>query len=242
MTTQKDFKRVVRARMRKTGEAYTTARAQLLTRKQAPFLPVPAAAVAASPSPAPADYARIAGISDAALKAKTGCTWERWVKALDRAEAHAWPHRAIAEYVHEKYQVPSWWTQMVTVGYERIRGLRVVGQRRSGAYRASRSRTFPVSVSRLYGAFSTPRGRAAWLPGVNLTVRTATRNRSLRITWGDGTSVDLLFTARTRAKSQVQLDHDKLGSRAAVDRMKAYWGERFDALAGQLAPGRPRAG
>src|SRR5437867_10731410 len=123
MPTNKDFKRLVRARMRKTGEAYTAARAQLLSKKHAP-----------APAPAPlataANYATLAGRSDAALKANTGCTWERWVKALDRVAAHTWPHRRIAEYVSEKYKVPGWWAQTVTVGYERIKGLRAIGQRR----------------------------------------------------------------------------------------------------------------
>src|SRR5712691_4305443 len=80
MPTNKDFKRLVRGRMQKTGEAYTTARAHLLKQK-------PAAALAA-----PVDYAKLAGRSDAVLKEKTGCTWERWVKALDRARAYTWPH------------------------------------------------------------------------------------------------------------------------------------------------------
>ena len=95
MPTNKDFKRLVRGRMQKTGESYTTARAHLL--KQKPAAPV---------APAPVDYAKLAGKSDATLKAKNGCTWERWVEALDRARAHTWPHRDIAEYVHEKYKVP----------------------------------------------------------------------------------------------------------------------------------------
>ena len=34
MPTNKDFKRVVRARMTKTGESYTAARAQLLKKRQ----------------------------------------------------------------------------------------------------------------------------------------------------------------------------------------------------------------
>src|SRR2546426_11385742 len=72
MPTNKDFKRLVRARMRKTGEAYTAARAQLLSKRHAP---------APAPTPTPlataADYATLAGRSDAALKANTGCTWER---------------------------------------------------------------------------------------------------------------------------------------------------------------------
>lgn len=119
MPTNKDFKRLVRGRMQKTGEAYTTARAHLLKHK-------PSAAV----RPSPVDYAKLAGKSDATLQASTGCTWERWVKALDHAQAHTWPHGKIATYVQEKYKVPGWWAQMVTVGYERIKGIRAIGQRR----------------------------------------------------------------------------------------------------------------
>jgi hypothetical protein len=80
MPTNKDFKRLVRARMQKTGESYTTARAHLLTKKQQSARSAAPAAPAA-----PAAYAKLAGMSDAAVKAKTGCPWERWVKALDRS-------------------------------------------------------------------------------------------------------------------------------------------------------------
>ena len=221
MPTNRDFKRVVRARMQKTGESYTSARARLLHKKPAAVSPV---------LPTPADYAKVAGMSDEAVKAKTGCTWERWVGALDRAKANTWPHRAIAEYVHEKYKVPDWWAQMVTVGYERIRGLRDMGQRRDGAYEATKSKTFPVSMSRLYRAFSDKRTRGRWLDGVDLAVRTATRNKSMRITWGDGTSVELWFTAKERSKAQVQVQHTKLPSKAAAAEQRQYWEERLGAL------------
>ena len=222
MPTNKDFKRLVRGRMQKTGEAYTTARAHLLKQK-------PAAV------PAPPDYAKVAGRSDATLKAKTGCTWERWVKALDRAQAHTWPHPKIAEYVHTKYKVPGWWAQTVTVGYERIKGLRAIGQRRDGSFDASKSKTFAVPLARLYGAFEDARMRARWLPGVDLTIRTATREKSMRITWPDRTSVDVGFARRGPAKSQVQLEHGKLPDPVAATRVKQYWAERLGALADVLA-------
>jgi uncharacterized protein YndB with AHSA1/START domain len=221
MTTQKDFKRLVRGRMQKTGESYTSARANLL-KKAAPV--------------AVADYARLAGHSDETLKAKTGCTWERWVWALDRVKAHQWPHREIAEYVHEKYKIDGWWAQTVTVGYERIRGLRERGQRRSGAYEATKSRTVPVSLTKLFRAFSQARVRSQWLPGVTLTVRGATPNKYIRITWEDGTSVLGGFTSKGRSKAQVAVAHVKLPSREAADRMKQYWTERLDALEAMLAP------
>ena len=240
MPTNKDFKRLVRGRMRKTGEAYTTARANLL--KQ-PRLPRPSRAeapvVTMPTAPAPAEYARLAGMSDEAIKAKTGCTWVRWVTALDYAKAHTWPHRKIAEYVHEKYKVGDWWSQTVTVGYERIKGLRTIGQRRDGSFEATKSRTFPVPASRLYQAFSDPRRRAEWLDGVELTVGIARRDKSLRLTWSDGSSVDVRFTGKAATKSQVAIQHRKLPDQASSRKMKEFWADRLDALAETLgAEGR----
>ena len=231
MPANKDFKRLVRARMRKTGESYTAARMQLLNRKHSAIRPEPTATAAAAL--APTDYARLAGMSDDAVKAKTGCTWERWVTALDYHGADAWSHRAIADFVHEKYKVPDWWTQMVTVGYERIKGLRDRGQRRGGSYEATKSKVFAVPLARLYRAFSDKRTRSRWLPGVNLAVRTATPNKSMRITWSDGTSVELWFATKG-AKAQVQIQHRKLADKAGAARMKQYWTERLAVLEGQV--------
>ena len=232
MPANKDFKRLVRGRMQKTGESYTAARAHLLKQK-------PASTAAARPStvrPAAVDYAKLAGRSDAIIKERTGCTWERWVKALDYAQAYTWTHREIAQHVHEKYNVPGWWAQTVTVGYERIKGLRAVGQRRDGSFEANKSRTFSVPLVRLYRAFHDARTRAQWLPGVDLTVRTATRGKSMRITWPDRTSVAVGFSGRGQGKSQVAVQHEKLADRAAQLRMKQYWAERLDALGQVLVP------
>jgi hypothetical protein len=235
MTTQKDFKRLVRQRMQKTGEAYTAARAVLLR-----AAPASAVAVAGAPKPVdslppPPDYATLAGMNDETIKAKTGCGWEKWVFVLDKAGAHEWTHRAIAEHVRTKYKVGDWWTQSVTVGYERIKGLRAIGQRRGGSFEGSRSRTFAVSVDRLYRMFADGRSRARWLHGVKMVVRTATPNRSMRVTWPDGTSVEMWFMVKGPAKSTVSIQHTKLPDAAAAKRVKEEWGERLDALGELLA-------
>jgi hypothetical protein len=222
--TDKDFKRLVRGRMQKTGESYTAARAHL--RRQKP---------SASARPQPAEYARIAGRSDAIIKERTGCTWERWVKALDRAKADTWPHREIAKHVMDKYKIPGWWAQTVTVGYERIKGLRAVGQRRDGSFEANKSKTFAVPLGRLYHAFHDGRTRARWLPGVDLTVRTATRDKSMRITWPDRTSLEIGFMSKGSGKSQVALQHGKLPDRDTASRTKQFWAERLKALQDVLA-------
>jgi hypothetical protein len=220
MPTDKDFKRLVRGRMQKTGESYTAARAHL--RKS------PAAVVKSSVPPA--EYAKLAGRSDAIMKERTGCTWERWVKALDGEKAYAWPHREIATHVREKYKIPGWWAQSVAVGYERIKGLRAVGQRRDGLFEAGKSKTFPVPIGQLYAAFSDARIRRRWLPDVDLTIRTAALEKSMRITWPDRTSVEVGFMSRAAGKSQVALVHTKLPDSAAATQKKEYWAERLTAL------------
>ena len=237
MPTNKDFKRLVRARMGKTGEAYTTARTLLLQKQQHP-----SAASTAPPlaPPAPVDYSKLSGMSDATIKARTGCTWERWVQALDHVGAHDWPHKEIARYVREKYEIPGWWSQSVTTGYERIKGLRDIGQRRGGGYETNKSKVIAVPVGRLYRAFRDTRVRRRWLDAERFTVRTATPEKSIRVTWTDGTPIQFYFEAKGAAKSQVVVQHGRLPDKDAADRMRIYWGDRLTALQELLAP-RARA-
>jgi hypothetical protein len=215
----KDLKRIVRARMEKTGESYTAARAHVIS-KATPKEP-PGRAV---------DHAALAGMSDDKIAAKTGRTWREWVRLLDADNAAAMPHRNIAELVHGKHQVPDWWAQTVTVGYERIKGLRDRGQRRGGGYEAGKSRTFDVPVKKLFDAWAHEATRRRWLERNDVAVRTATSPKGIRLQWPDGTVVIVLFTPKGRTKSVVSVVHTKLPDRSAMDTAKKYWSGRLDAL------------
>lgn len=230
MTRQKDLKRLVRARMSKTGESYTASRAKILapptTRSRARTADAPLS----GPPPAPPDYAALAGTADATIKAKTGCTWEKWVSALDRRGADRLAHREIAALVSDKYKIDGWWAQAVTVGYERIKGLRAIGQRRDGSYEANKSRTFDVPVSTLFEAWADARIRRRWLDGTIGKVRTATPTKSMRLD-GEGPSIVAVgFWAKGPSKSAVSVQHTKLPDGATATRLKRYWSERLDAL------------
>ncbi len=215
MTVNKDFKRLVRARMLKTGETYTTARSRLL-QKQSQAKPVEV------------DYATLAGMSDATIKTRTGCTWKRWVGALDYVGAHKWSHTEIATYVYEKFKIDGWWAQSVTVGYERIKGLRAIGQRRDGSYEASKTRVFNTPISKVYQAWASAKTRARWLPD-EFTVSTATRNKSLRIKWPDGSNVAVYFYSKGKAKAQVNVQHMKLNKEGQTS-MRTFWQEKLENL------------
>ena len=226
MPRQKDLKRLVRARMEKTGEAYTAARAQLLRKSE------PARRVTTHSEPP--DYAAIAGMSDAAIREKTGCDWALWVQALDMARAYELSHREIAKLVKEKWNTPSWWTQTVTVGYERIKGLRERGQQRSGEFTMNRSRTFSVDVETLFDAWADGRRRRRWMGETGVKVRTSTAPKSMRLQLPDGAIAVIGFWPKGSGKSSVAIEQARLPDRATADRVKQRWTERLDALREEL--------
>ena len=234
MPRNKDLKRLVRARMRKTGEAYTAARARIIQKSRvttrAPRAAAPATPTTAAKAPKPNEYAALAGMSDAVIKEKTGCTWERWVHALDYSGAAEMSHGDIAALVKKRWKVGDWWSQAVTVGYERIKGLRARGQRRDGSYEASKSRTYNVPIAKLYEAWADADRRRRWLADGGVKVRTATEPKSMRLGMSDGTIVAVGFMPKGKAKSAVAVQHTKLPDRATADRLKQYWAERFDSL------------
>src|SRR6188768_1346000 len=177
MPRNKDLKRLVRARMSKTGESYTAARAHVLAKPSSKPRTTTLRAtesrktsVARMPRP---NYAALAGYSDEVLKARTGCTWERWVGVLDYYRADKLAHRDIAALVSKKFKIEGWWSQAVTVGYERIKGLRTRGQRRDGSYEANKSRTYNVPAGTLFDAWANARVRGRWLDGEIGKVRTS---------------------------------------------------------------------
>ncbi len=226
MPRNKDLKRLVRARMKKTGEAYTAALSHIDKKSKS----ATAYKVVPSPASTKIDYAAIAGMSDEKVKAKTGCTWERWVYSLDRKKAEQMTHREIATLVSEKYKVDDWWSQMVTVGYERIKGLRARGQRRDGSYEAGKSRTYNVPVTTLFDAWADDSVRRRWLNETGVRVRTATAPKSMRLGWSDKSIVAVGFEAKGKSKSTVSLAHTKLPDRESADGLKKYWSDRLDAL------------
>ncbi len=168
---------------------------------------------------------KAAGISSEAAKAKTGKTLDEWFALLDKVGAADWPHKDIAAHLKGKCGCPSWWCQMIAVGYEQSRGLRSKNQGCAGDFTANASKTIAVPVAQLYKSWTAADALSRWLPDAgHMTVRKANLNKSLRITWIDGrSSVEVYFWIKGAAKSQVAVQHGKLKSAADVDHWKRYW-------------------
>jgi hypothetical protein len=220
MTEHKSFKRLVRARMAKTGESYTAARVMLLR---------------AEPSSNGVGAPRLK-TSDEKIRQRTGRGWEEWFAILDEWGAADRSHRDIARWLAEQMGIHplAWNAQAITASYELTRGLREVGEKDDG-FAITASKTVAVPVERLYDAVVSESERSAWLPDGPLSERTLTRPKSARFDWDEGpTRVHMTFLARGEAKSTVAVEHRRLSDAGEADRMKTYWRERLSVLKSAL--------
>jgi uncharacterized protein YndB with AHSA1/START domain len=168
-------------------------------------------------------------MSDEAVESRTGKTWSRWFKHLDAAGGKKMSHQEIVAHLVEKHGVRPWWQQMIAVTYERARGLRDKHQKPAG-YEISVSRTIEAPVGKAFKAWTDEKARKQWLPS-NLTIRKATVNKSLRVTWEDGkTSLSVSFLPKGAGKSQVVAQHSKIPDAKGAAKMKTFWARALDRL------------
>jgi Domain of unknown function (DUF4287) len=166
-------------------------------------------------------------INDAAVKARTGKTWSEWFAILDKAGAKKMNHKEIVAWVSDRYDVRLWWRQMVAVTYEQARGLRDKHENTEG-YQVSVSRTLSVPVGAIYEAWNDAKTRNRWLAEKGITIRKATPDKSLRMTWIDGkTSVEVNLYPKGDSKSQVVVQHSKLRNAREASAKKVYWAEKL---------------
>jgi len=213
MTRQKSFKRLVRARMEKTGESYTAARASLLAAEEPKATEGP-----------------VLTMSDEAIRRRTGRGWEEWFDLLDEWGGAERSHAEAARWIAEEHGTGGWNAQSVVVSYERARGLRAVGERPDG-FTVTASKTVAVPIEELYAAFVDESVRRRWLPDGELRERTATRPTTARFDWGDSdTRVVVGFIEKGEGRSTAALAHEKLPDAEEAERMKAFWRERVVVL------------
>lgn len=169
-------------------------------------------------------------ISDEAVAAKTGKSWKQWFAILDREGARKKSHQEIVAVLTKKHDLGSWWQQMVAVSYEQAKGMRARHEKPEG-FQITRSKTIAAAVGDVFEAWGNARKRAQWLPGSRLTIRKATENKSLRITWGDGTMIEVGFFPKGAGKTQIAVQHGKLATARAAAAQKLFWGDALDRLA-----------
>ena len=215
MTKQESFKRRVRARMEKTGEKYGAARRTLIQRSQ---------------SDGHRSWASEPELGDDAVREATGRGWDEWCDLIDDGPGQRGGHKAIVAFLQEEHGVSAWWAQGVTVGYERITGLRLPHQNPDGTFTAGKSRTVDVAADTIRAALLDEEDRRDLFPGQATELRSQPSSKVVRIGIGGGVA-QIALNPTKDGRTKVSIQHEKLPEPEDVDRWKSYWTDWLDAVA-----------
>ena len=198
-------------------------------------------------------------IGDEAVGNRTGKNWNQWFSILDKWGAMEKGHKAMAEYLHTKHAVSPWWSQTVTIRYERERGLRVVGQKGKN-FEVSVQRTIGTTVKKAFEAWTEPKILNKWFTTkakVDLKVggkysnsdkdkgecKVIVPGKRLRFTWENeehcpDTVVEVTFTPQKGGKVAVRVTHFLLKNTRQRDEMKSGWSWALDSLKTHIETGK----
>jgi uncharacterized protein YndB with AHSA1/START domain len=172
---------------------------------------------------------RVGTVTDDAVAAKTGKTWEQWCKILDNAGARMMEHREIALLLQKQLGVSRWWSQMVAAGYENERGIRHAGGASAGKrYEVTLSKIVAAPRVTAWAAWHDPATLARWLPDAKFEVSKAVPPKSLDLDWPGETRVAVRFYER-RGRTRVVVSHGKLAE-SETERVQRYWSAALDEL------------
>ncbi len=212
MTKNERFKKRVRARMVKTGEKYGAARRAL----------TPASATGRR-------WVSEPEMGDDAISRGTGRGWDEWCDLIE-----AWPgsidgHAPVAAWLHAEHGIDHWWAQGITVGWERITGRRLPGQRSDGTFSVSQSKVMAMDSATLRALLLDDADRQELL-GISTSLRSRATSKSLRVQAEEGS---LLFTLTERAdgRTAVVVAHERLPGVEASDHWRSYWRDWLEAMA-----------
>ncbi|MDJ0335748.1 hypothetical protein QMG83_10980 [Salinibacterium sp. G-O1] len=224
MTTQETLTRRIRQRMLATGERYGAARRAL---------PAPMPAAAASTWLAqPMQTTEV-------ITASTDRDWDDWVALIEAGPGREAGHTAIAAWLRDEHAVDPWWAQAVTIGFERITGLRLPGQMKDGTFTVSRTRLLPADATDLRALLLDDADRAELLPGYELTLRSKPESKSLRFTFAQDAEplgvVMFAFDPAPKQRIRLTVTHEKLDSIDLGEHWKEFWSEWLDGVEAELA-------
>lgn len=271
MTRTRALKTVIRARAARTGERYTTARRHVLSKLQPsassavrPPSATAAGVAAADTLPAVAPRASAdtkaslrpatskGGVSDAKSRDKTGHGLDHWFDVLDRFGGVEKGHTAAARHLHDAHKVDGWYSQGITVAYERARGVRTVNQRCDGVFEVSVSKMVTAGMADVTRAFTDARVRRRWMKDADAKLSRAIASAldgpaskgivtrpdgqgRFRYKWGD-TIVQFYFLPKPGGKVSIVATNSKLTGSTMVNERRMQWREALGALARLYAP------
>ena len=186
------------------------------------------------------------------MKGKTGRSLEEWTVLLDAEGFRERPHKEIAAYLSSKRGLSPWWSQEVTVQYEKNIGRRITGQTESTGFQLGVSRTLPVPAPQLWrwlisdagvswfagsvpGGYFTLDGVRVSREGIQSELRVLKKDSHLRMRWklpgwDDFSTLQIRVNPKGGNKATLSIHQEKLSGQKAREDMLIYWKRKIDEI------------
>ena len=201
------------------------------------------------PSPCPV---RFPDMRPEAAEKATGKTLASWFSLLDGKNAGELSHKEIASLLQGEYDVSEWWSQTITVEYEKHIGRRVLGETADGLFQLGVSRTCNAGAEELWDSICSSDFFAGITGENNISVIHETLSGSTKdgleygITtfvppsrlrmkyklpeWDTHSILQIRITPKTEKKSTVSFHQEKLPSRESREMLKQQWAGLLSSL------------
>ena len=188
---------------------------------------------------------------DEVLLEKTGRSRAEWFAILDRFDCRTKGHTRAASLLMKRHRVSPWWSQAITVDYERARGIRSLGEREDG-FALTVQRALAVPSTRAWEALVDAAEVTAWrttkqqqrfrlggrwrnADGSRGAFERSVAGRYLRFTWNDprrapGSLIEIELVVRGEDRSTVKLTHRRIRSAEEREDLRAHWSWALDSL------------
>ncbi len=117
----------------------------------------------------------------------------------------------------------------MTVGYERIRGLRLPYQNHDGTFTASRTKTVAVDAASLRALLLDDTERTVLFPVFETRLRSRPSSKNVRLAIGEGT-VEIALAPASAGRTKISVAHSRLVSADEVTIWKQFWTDWIDTL------------
>lgn len=197
-------------------------------------------------------------ISNESIKAKTGRGWAEWIKVIDGLGGADMTHKEIVQKLYEKsLGTNGWWRQSITVGYEKIKGRRVLGQTADQGFEVGVHKTLPVERDELWEFLLSRQGLKLWLGTLEELilerkqpyktaedtegeVRTFKESEFIRMTWQPRgrrtpTTLQIRMNSTGENKTRFSFHHEKLEDPKDREAMRDHWRDVTEKIAKALA-------
>lgn len=154
-----------------------------------------------------------------------------WFKFLDKNGAKKMSHKEIFDFVKSTKKLNElgiWKMNLFTTTYEWDRNIKQRGQRENG-FEISASKVICKRADLIYQYWTDESLRKKWLKE-KIEIRKTALNKSLVITWNDGTTVRVEFYKKSEDKTSVVVQHLKLPDFETSEKMKNFWKESINNL------------